>query len=129
MLCPDVLVQVILPRGAGTSFNGELASFIWTVKQCGFLNCLRVFGFAVTVKVFLVPEGSVAYGHRAFKRWEVGLKMLAVGIISVPTMGSKDRKCLLQEIPLGKCLWTFFALKGISSCLRSEGAGSLRRRT
>jgi hypothetical protein len=42
-----------------------------------------MFGFAMTVKVLFVPEGSIAYAHCASEWWEVLLEMRATFVSSL----------------------------------------------
>jgi len=111
VLCSHVSVQIVFPRESVTSFTGELASFVRTIQRRKAFNSFRVYVFAVTVKVLPELEGFVACAH------------------SAPEWSGMFLKMLVQEMPLGKYLQTFFALELSRNWLSGSGrAGSVRKR-
>jgi len=63
--------------------EGELAASIRTIFQCPVFDGFEMFGFAMTIEVFLVAECFVALAGGTFEGRVVFLAVLAVGSSSV----------------------------------------------
>jgi len=112
MLSLDMPPIIVLPRYPVTSSDGVFAAWIWTIPPLRSLRCLWVLGCCLMAgKILSKYECCLACSNCTFELRTVFLEVL------------------VQEIPLGKCILTLFALETLGCFTDSIAIRSLRQYT